>query len=62
MTDRAGYKTLEEIAIELDVAPAKVRTLVARLDIQPRRFPDDLRKLYYSPDDVQRIRQLLGKS
>lgn len=61
MAERDGYKTLEEIARELDVAPARVRTLIARLDIQPRRFPDDLRKLYYGPEDVNRIKHLLGK-
>ena len=61
MTERETYKTLEDIAKDLDVAPAKIRTLIARLDIQPRRFPDDLRKLYYSPEDVDRIKQSLGK-
>ncbi len=61
MTERDTYKTLEDIANELDVAPAKIRTLIARLDIQPRRFPDDLRKLYYGPADVERIKQSLGK-
>jgi MerR-like DNA binding protein len=61
MSERTEYKTLDQIAEELQVAPAKVRTLVARLDIQPRRFPDDLRKLYYSPEDVARIKVALGK-
>ena len=61
MSERAGYKTLDQIAEELQVAPAKVRTLIARLDIQPRRFPDDLRKLYYGPEDVARIKEALGK-
>jgi len=61
MAERDGYKTLEDIAKDLDVAPSKIRTLIARLDIQPRRFPDDLRKLYYSPADVDRIKQSLGK-
>ena len=61
MAERDGYRTLEDIANELDIAPSKVRTVVARLDIQPRRFPDDLRKLYYSPADFERIKQLLGK-
>ena len=61
MTERETYRTLEDIANDLDVAPAKIRTLIARLDIQPRRFPDDLRKLYYSPADFERIKQSLGK-
>jgi len=61
MSDRDEYKTLDQIAEELQVAPAKVRTMIARLDIQPRRFPDDLRRLYYSPEDIQRIKAALGK-
>jgi hypothetical protein len=60
MAERDGYKTIEEIATELDVTTAKIRTIVARLDIQPRRFPDDLRKLYYSAEDIRRIREALG--
>ena len=39
MSERTGYKTLDQIAEELQVAPAKVRTLIARLDIQPRAVP-----------------------
>ena len=61
MAERDGYKTLDDIAKDLDIAQSKIRTLIARLDIQPRRFPDDLRRLYYSPADIERIKQLLGK-
>jgi DNA-binding transcriptional MerR regulator len=57
---RDGYITIDEIAELLDVTVAKVRTIIARLDIQPRRFPDDMRKLYYSQEDVERIKQALG--
>jgi hypothetical protein len=53
-------KSVDQIAEELQVAPAKVRTLIAPLDIQPRRFPDDLRKLYYSPEDIARIKEAQG--
>jgi len=60
MAERDGYKTIDDIAKELSMAVSKIRTIIARLDIQPRRFPDDLRKLYYSAEDVQRIRQALG--
>jgi len=60
MAERDGYKTIDDIARELSVAVSKIRTIIARLDIQPKRFPDDLRKLYYSVEDVQRIRQTLG--
>jgi hypothetical protein len=52
--------TIDEIAALLDVTVAKVRTIIARLDIQPRRFPDDMRKLYYSQGDIERMKQALG--
>jgi len=55
-----GYMTIDEIAALLDISVAKVRTIIARLDIQPRRFPDDMRKLYYSQEDIERIKQALG--
>ncbi len=57
---RDGYMTIDEIAALLDISLAKVRTIIARLDIQPRRFPDDMRKLYYSQEDIERIKQALG--
>jgi len=60
MAARDGYRTIEEIAQELNVAVNKLRTIIARLGIQPIRFPDDLRRLYYSSEDIQRIRQALG--
>lgn len=57
---RDGYMTIDEIAAMFDISVAKVRTIIARLDIQPRRFPDDMRKLYYSQEDIERIKQALG--
>jgi DNA-binding transcriptional MerR regulator len=57
---RDGYMTIDEIAALLDISVAKIRMIVARLDIQPRRFPDDLRKLYYSQEDIERMKQALG--
>lgn len=57
---REGYMTIDEISKSLDVALSKLRMIIARLDIQPRRFPDDMRKLYYSEADVQRIKEALG--
>lgn len=57
---RDGYMTIDEIAKTLNVNVAKIRTMVARLDIQPRRFPDDMRRLYYSQEDVDRIKNALG--
>jgi DNA-binding transcriptional regulator GbsR (MarR family) len=55
-----GYMTIDEIAKELHISVSKVRTIIARLDIQPRRFPDDMRKLYYSQEDFERIKKALG--
>jgi predicted GIY-YIG superfamily endonuclease len=55
-----GYMTLDEISELLDISVAKLRTMVARLDIQPRRFPDDMRKLYYSREDIERIKDAFG--
>jgi Helix-turn-helix domain len=57
---RDGYMTIDEIAELLEISVAKVRTIIARLDVQPRRFPDDLRKLYYRQEDVERIKAALG--
>lgn len=57
---RDGYMTLDEISELLDISVAKLRTMVARLDIQPRRFPDDMRKLYYSREDIERIKDAFG--
>jgi len=56
---REGYMTLKEIAEDLHAPEDRIRTIIARLDIQPRRFPGDLRKLYYSPQDIQRIKDEL---
>lgn len=56
---REGYMTLKEIAEQFNTTSDRVRTIIARLDIQPRRFPGDLRKLYYSPKDIQRIKEEL---
>ena len=57
---RDGYMTLDEISELLDISVAKLRTIIARLDIQPRRFPDDMRKLYYSREDLERIKDAFG--
>ena len=57
---RDGYMTIDEISELLEIPVAKIRTIIARLDVQPRRFPDDMRKLYYSREDVARIKDALG--
>ncbi len=54
------YRRLAEIADELNVPVSKLRTLVARLHIQPRRFADDQRMLYYGPREIERIKSELG--
>ena len=59
---KGSYMTIDEIAKSLGITTAKVRTIVARLDIQPRRFPDDMRKLYYSQEAIERIKEALGLS
>lgn len=52
---RDGYKTAQEIADELGVSINKIRTIIARLNIQPTRFPGDLRRLYYSQQQIKEI-------
>lgn len=60
--DRKSYKTLSEISKTLNLSLSKLRTIVARLDIQPTRFPGDLRKLYYSPEQIEKIKSELDFS
>lgn len=57
---RDGYMTIGEIAQLLHVSLSKLRTVIARLDIQPHRFPNDMRKLHYSPNDILRMKEALG--
>ncbi len=59
---RDGYRTAQEIADDLGVSIAKLRTIIARLNIQPKRFAGDLRKLYYSPEQIKEIRRELDLS
>lgn len=59
MPTRDGYKTIDVIAQELGVAESRIRALIAVLDIQSRTFPDDRRPRYYSPEDINRIRDLV---
>ncbi len=60
MPQRNGFKTLDLIAKELGVSEDKIRTLIAVLNIQSRTFPDDRRPRYYSPEDVQRLKELIA--
>jgi len=59
---RDGYKTAQEIADDLGVSIPKLRTIIARLNLQPRRFAGDLRKLYYSLEQIKEIRNELDLS
>jgi DNA-binding transcriptional MerR regulator len=61
MPERNGYKTIDLIAQELGITEDQVRALIAVLDIQSRTFPDDRRPRYYSPEDIERIRQIIAK-
>ncbi len=57
---RDEYMTIDEIVEMFNIRVAKVRTIIARVGIQPTRFPDDMRKPYYSQEDVRRIKETLG--
>jgi DNA-binding transcriptional MerR regulator len=59
--EKNGYKTLDLIAKELGISEDETRTLIKVLNIQSTTFPDDRRPRYYSPADIQRLRDLLKK-
>lgn len=62
MPERDGYKTLDLIADELGVGDRKVRQAIEALGIEPTTFRIDQRFKYYSPDDIQRIKDWLLKN
>ena len=59
MPVRDGFKTIDVIAKELGVPESRIRALIAVLNIQSRTFPDDRRPRYYSPEDVERIGEIV---
>jgi hypothetical protein len=59
MPERNGYKTLDLIVTELGYSEFKIRDAVRTLNIQPVTFNADRRVKYYSPQDVQRIKDWL---
>jgi hypothetical protein len=61
MPEREGYKTLDLIAQELDATEDEVRALISLLGIQPTIFKEDKRRRFYSPQDVQRMRQAVKR-
>jgi hypothetical protein len=62
MPVKDGYKTIDVIMSELGATEEQVRALIALLKIQPIFFPDDRRRRYYSPEDVQRIKKAVSNS
>ncbi len=59
---RDGFKTAQEIADDLHISINKIRTVIARLNIQPTRFPGDLRRLYYNQQQIKEIERELDFS
>jgi hypothetical protein len=59
MPDREGYKTFDLVMQEVGATENRVRIAIAALDIQTRTFPTDRRHRYYSPEDIQRIKDWL---
>lgn len=54
-----GYKTIDLIMQELGATEEEVRALISLLNIQPKIFREDKRRRFYSPDDIQRMKQAL---
>lgn len=54
-----GYKTIEEIAVDAKVPLGRVQTAIKELNIAPNIFPPERRRRYYSPGDVNRIKEWL---
>ncbi len=59
MPEREGYKTLDLVIEEVRATENRVRIAIAALDIQTRTFPTDRRHRYYSPEDIQKIKEWL---
>jgi hypothetical protein len=52
-----GFKTLDLVMKELGLGEPKVREAIRELGIQPTTFNADRRVKYYSPQDVERIKE-----
>jgi len=59
MAPPSGYKTPEEIAVEFKQTYNRIMTAIRELNIVPTIFPEDRRRRFYSPQDVERIREWL---
>ena len=56
-----GYKTIEQIAVELNVPLGRVQAAINALGIPSQSFPPDKRRRYYAPQDVERITEWVRK-
>ncbi len=61
MPQRDGYKTIDVIAKDLGISEDKVRATINVLGLQPTFFPDDRRPRFYSPQDIERIKEVFDK-
>jgi hypothetical protein len=61
MPEREGYKTIDLIAQELNATQDEIRALISLLGIQPTIFREDKRRRFYSPQDVQRMREAINR-
>ena len=62
MAEKDGYKTIDLVIKELGVSEQRVRIAIAALNIQTFTFPVDRRTRYYSPEDIQKIKDWLDKN
>ncbi len=52
-----GFKSVEEIAVELRVPLSRVQAAINALNIPQQSFPPDRRRRYYAPSDVDKIKE-----
>jgi hypothetical protein len=55
----SGFKTIEEIAVEMKVPLGRVQTAINTLNIPQQSFPPDRRRRYYAPEDIEKIKEWL---
>ncbi len=57
MSVPAGYKTVEQVAVELDAPISRVQAAINSLNIPSQSFAPDRRRRYYTPEDVAKIKE-----
>jgi len=61
MAEKDGYKTIDLVIKEINrdtgAGEQRVRIAIAALNIQTYSFPGDRRARYYSPEDIDRIKE-----